>query len=460
MAPQPGPQTAFLATKADIAIGGGAAGGGKTYGLILDPIRFFNLDYINGAIFRRHQEDLTLPGAVWIESQKVYAQLGLTPNLTKLQYRFSKNSYLKFSGLQYEYTVLKWQGAQLDFLGFDELTHFSEDQFWYLIGRLRSVSGQIIPYCRATCNPEKGWVFELLEWWIDKTTGYPIPERSGKLRWLLRIDDVKYWFDTKEAALEHRDRVKLPDKIQPLSVTFIPSTLNDNQILLKNDPTYYAKLAQMSEAQKQKLLYGRWFFAPTGKLFKALWFQHFVIDPTDPDVTLVTTDSASGVKTANDYTVFQLWIRSKGKIYLLKQLRGRFTASEQLNLLIHFLLNNKVRYVSIEKASTGFHLIQEIVQKTGVILLEMTRNKDKYMRAFDIQEYVERGYCYLNPNADYYADLVAEMCALAPENKNRASVFDDQADCFIDAVHHLLVDKIGYNQTKIDLKPHYTFRRK
>jgi len=364
--PQAGPQTHFLSSNADIAFGGGAAGSGKTYALLLEPLRFFHLDYINAAIFRRHREDLTLPGAVWTESQKVYSSLGFTPNLTKLQYQFSKNSYLKFSGLQYESDVLKWQGSQLDFLGIDEVTHLTEFQFWYLVGRLRSVSGQIKPYCRATCNPEKCWVWHLLEWWIDKATGYPIAKRAGKLRWLLRLQDVNYWFNSEKEAFVYIKEKKLSDKIRPLSVTFIPATINDNQILLKNDPSYYAKLSQLSEDEKQKLLYGRWFFAPKGKLFKPDWFQHFVIDPTKIDVVLIVADTASSTKSANDYTVFQVWVRSEGKIYLLKQIRGKFTASQQLILVVNLIIQTKAKYASIEKASTGFHLIEEITKKTGV----------------------------------------------------------------------------------------------
>ena len=162
--PQPGPQTAFQQSKADILFMGGAYGGGKTYSLLLEAIRFFNLEHVNGIIFRREREEFMLPGSIWMEARKLYGDLGLTPNRTRLEYEFCKNSLLKFRGIQNESDVLKLHGSQLDFLFFDEVTEFTEYQFWYMVGRLRSVSGHVKPYCRATCNPHPdSWITLFLE---------------------------------------------------------------------------------------------------------------------------------------------------------------------------------------------------------------------------------------------------------------------------------------------------------
>ena len=453
--PQPGKQTEFLASPADVAIYGGSAGSGKTYGLLLDPLRFFHLDNVNAVILRRTKTQLGLPGSIWAESQKIYGSLGCKPNLTKMQYKFAKNSYLKFAGIQYESDVNNFQGSVMDFLGFDELTHFSEEQFWYLLSRVRSSGAKMKPYVRATCNPENCWVFHLLSWWLDQNTGYPIPERAGKLRWLLRLGNANYWFSNKLAAEQYIQSHDIDERHEPLSFTFIPATINDNQILIKNDPSYYARLSQLKESEKIKLLYGCWLFKPEGKLFKAEWFQTFVIPPREIKVKLITCDTASSTKTANDYTVFQVWGVAEGKIYLLKQVRGRFTATEQLNLLINLIMTEKCRYASIERASTGFHLIDEIRKQTGVIVYEMVRNKDKYQRAYDEQEYVERGYVYLDANGDYYADFIGEVTGFSPENKNNTSIHDDQVDCLIDAIYLLLDQKIWYD-ANIELTPRYS----
>lgn len=59
---------------------------------------------------------------------------------------------IKFSQLQFDSTVYDWQGAQITLICFDELTHFSRHQFFYMVGRNRSTCG-VPPYIRATCNP-------------------------------------------------------------------------------------------------------------------------------------------------------------------------------------------------------------------------------------------------------------------------------------------------------------------
>ena len=107
-------------------------------------------------------------------------------------------SSIQFNHLQRESTVLSYHGAQVGFLGFDELTTFEESQFWYLLSRNRTMAAHQ-PRVRATCNPDAdSFVARLIEWWIDQDSGYPIPERAGKLRWFVRVGDVLEWADTPE----------------------------------------------------------------------------------------------------------------------------------------------------------------------------------------------------------------------------------------------------------------------
>src|SRR5690606_17779891 len=137
---------------------------------------------------------------------------------------------IEFRHLQRDDTVHEHQGRQYAFIGFDELTHFTERQFWYMVSRLRSTSG-VKPYVRATCNPDPdSFVAKLVEWWIGPD-GYPIPERSGVLRWFVRVDDELHWYDSEaEARAEHHEA-------EPLSLTFIASRPADNNALIAKDPT-------------------------------------------------------------------------------------------------------------------------------------------------------------------------------------------------------------------------------
>ena len=219
IAPQPGPQTEFLSTEADIAIYGGAAGGGKTYALLLEPLRHIHNPDFRGVTFRRTYKQVEAPGGLWDESTKLYTLLGAKSKRRELEWVFESGAQLKFAHLQHEDNVYDWQGSQIPFIAFDELTHFSRSQFFYLLSRNRSTCG-IRPYIRATCNPDAAsWVAEFIAWWIDEDTGYPIPERAGKIRWFLRRGDALIWSS---------DRQELVDRYgtAPKSVTFIPAKLD------------------------------------------------------------------------------------------------------------------------------------------------------------------------------------------------------------------------------------------
>ncbi|HEX5187715.1 MAG TPA: phage terminase large subunit [Nitrososphaeraceae archaeon] len=446
--PQPGRQYEFLSCNADIALYGGAAGGGKTYGLLLDPLRHaVKISRFNAAIFRREATDLKKPGGIWDESSRLYPLVGAKSNNQELNWVFNKTkSRIKFSGMQHETDMKSWQGSQLDYLGFDELTHFTETQFWYLLGRLRSVSGRIKPYCRATCNPENNWVFQLIKWWINED-GSPNLERAGKIRWFYKLDDVIYWFDSEQAA-KYDIAQKGNEKLFPSSFTFIPANINDNQILLKNNPNYYAMLSQLPEEEKIKLLDGNWLFRPRGKLFNISYFNHFIVPIIDYECKIVTCDTAAKIDSANDYTVFQCWILKENKIYLEKQIRGKFTYLMQLQLLESFILEMKPNWVSIESASTGISLLQDLPRKVGVPLLATTRDKDKYTRGYQCQFYLLSGYVYVNPKADYFVDFTSEVSQFSPENKNKQHIHDDQVDCMMDAIYYLLMVKIWKNIDK------------
>ncbi len=254
--PQPGPQWEFLATPADIAIYGGAAGGGKSYALLLDAVRWHRVPGYSAVLFRREFADQTKAGGLWSESIDLYAEMGGKPNASDLQWRWSLpeggRSVIQFKGLAQESDKLKWQGAQLAFLGFDELTHFTESQFWYLQSRLRSRCG-VRPYLRATTNPEPdSWVRRLIDWWIDEH-GYPRRDRAGALRWFVRKGDDLVWADTAEELIDPEHPKRLPR-----SLTFIPASLADNPALTSANPDYETTLYSLSAVEQAKLLRGNW----------------------------------------------------------------------------------------------------------------------------------------------------------------------------------------------------------
>lgn len=268
IAPQDGPQEAFLATTADIALYGGGAGGGKSFALLMEPLRHINNPKFGTVIFRRNATQVKNEGGLWDESENLYPLLGAKPREFVLEWNFPSGFRIKFSHLEDDKAVYNWQGAQVPLIGWDELTHFTEKQFFYLMSRNRSDSG-VSGYMRATCNPDAdSWVRKFIDWWIGPD-GFPIKERSGVLRWFIRQDEVIIWADTREELVS-----QYGDKQRPKSFTFIAALIHDNKILMEKDPNYLSNLLAQSRVDRMRLLEGNWNVKATaGTVFRKEWFE-------------------------------------------------------------------------------------------------------------------------------------------------------------------------------------------
>lgn len=202
-------------------------------------------------------------GGLYDASQELYRLYpGAKPKKTPApQWIFPSGAKVSFRHLERDDSVYKWQGSEICLLEFDELTHFTEFQFFYMLSRNRSTCG-IKPYVRCSTNPDSdSWVAGFISWWIDQDTGYAIPERSGVIRYMGRINEQIYWGDTKQEVIEYAkeadpDTELIDDDIK--SVTFIASTIEDNQVLLKSDPSYMANLKALSQVDRERLLKGNW----------------------------------------------------------------------------------------------------------------------------------------------------------------------------------------------------------
>lgn len=258
-APQEGPQTAFMSSSADIVLYGGARGGGKSYGLELDAMRYTQNEHYGAVLFRRTMEQVFQEGGLWETSERIFPYAGAEPRRGDAQWVFPSGSTITFGGLEHEDSKYNWLGSQIAYLGFDQLESFTASQFWFMLGCNRSPSG-IPPCIRATANPEPGWLAEFIQWWWDADTGYPILERSGIVRWFVRVNDAILWGDDK-AALEAR----WPNTVAK-SFTFIPSFVDDNKILLSEDPTYKANLLAQGTVERERWLKGNWKIKMTGGL--------------------------------------------------------------------------------------------------------------------------------------------------------------------------------------------------
>jgi hypothetical protein len=269
-------QLEFAKTAADIAIYGGAAGGGKSFALLYQPIGRRHVERAGffGVIFRRSYPEITNPGGLWDAAGAIYPFAGGRGVVGSREYRFASGSRIAFRHLENEDTKHSYQGSEICYLAFDELTHFSESQFWYLLSRNRSTCG-VRPYVRATCNPDPGWVKDLLAPWVDD--GFAgARAASGELRWFIRVEGKIRW-----VGRDHPDAK---------SLTFIRASIFDNEILLRSNPEYLATLKALPPVERARLLDGDWNVRREGLVYPG--FDGSIVDahPGLADATVGAID--------------------------------------------------------------------------------------------------------------------------------------------------------------------------
>lgn len=383
--PQRGPQEKFLASSAEIALYGGAAGGGKTYALLLEPLRYMSVKGYRAVIFRSSYMQISASGGLWDESAAMYSGIrGARPAKSpKRHWRFSDNAVLYFDYLGRDDDVYKWQGSQITFIGFDELTHFSERQFFYMLSRNRSTCG-VKPYIRATCNPDAdSWVAKFIEWWIDQDTGYPIPERSGAIRYMARINDEIIWGNSIRELSEQGIGTSYIK-----SVTFISSTLQDNKILMEKDPSYIANLKALPTVERERLLYGNWKIKlAAGMFFKRSQVGSMLAVVPDDVISFVrawdlaATAEAEGGKPA--YTAGVLMgKRRNGRYIIIDVINVRQSAAEVRATLRHTAEADRAKYKSVKV---------RIPQDPGQAGKDQAQSLVKHLAGFNVKAVQETG---------------------------------------------------------------------
>lgn len=246
--PQP-KQVAFMQRPEYEALYGGAAGGGKSDALLAEALRQVHIRNYRGILFRKTYPQLE---ALISRSEELYKSAfpAAKYNISDKVWTFPSGAHIFFGYMQYEKDKLNYQGKPYDFIGFDELTHFTYTQYEYLKSRNRPTGPGTRVYIRATANP--GGVGH---GWVKNRFITPAPPGT-RMRERVRVREPNGEYITME-----RTRV------------FIPSTVFDNKELLENDPNYVATLAALPEADRKALLYGDW------DSFSGQVFTEWVNDP-------------------------------------------------------------------------------------------------------------------------------------------------------------------------------------
>ena len=444
--PQPGPQERALACSADILFYGGAAGGGKTWDLLFEPLYHYRTPGFGAVLFRRTFPEIIKKGGMWDESEKVYRLLGGVPREGRLEWGFKIDAHqettINFAHCQHEKDVLAWKGAQVPLIGIDQVESFTEFQFWYLLSRNRSMCG-VHPYMRATCNPVPaddptgGWVHRLISWWLNEETGLARPDRDGVVRWFLRLREAVDWFDSYESAVcaaiafgHPADKARL----MPKSFTFIAATLEDNKKLMEADPGYYANLMALPMVERERLHGGNWNVRPSaGKVFNRAWFD--IVDAVPAIMTTARYWDKAGTDGAGCYTAGVKMGKDlqTGLIYVLDVVRGQWSAFEREQLIKATAMmdgtDTKV-YTEQEPGSGGKESAQNsVINLQGFSAFADPVRGNKLKRAYPFSAYAEARNVKLL-KGEWNQDYLTELHSFTPEDDGFKDQVDASSGCF------------------------------
>lgn len=215
-------QKQFMDADADEVLFGGAAGGGKSYGQLADAL-VYALKYPKSRQLILRRTFPELEHSIIFTSLQFFPQKVAKYSSSKHLWEFLNKSIIEFGYCAAEKDVLRYQGAEYDVVRFDELTHFTEAQYTYLLSRIRGVNSYP-KQIKSSTNPGgigHSWV---------------------KSRFIDGRDAGKVFYDEETGS----------------SRVFIPSYVQDNIFLMEADKGYEKRLAQLPEAERKALLYGQW----------------------------------------------------------------------------------------------------------------------------------------------------------------------------------------------------------
>jgi hypothetical protein len=240
--PNPGPQTSFLSSSEREVLYGGAAGGGKSYAMLADPLHGLNDPNFSGLLVRHTTEELR---ELIQKSQELYPRAipGIKWSERKSQWTSPRGGRLWMSYLDKDTDVTRYQGQAFNWIGFDELTQWSSPYAWdYMRSRLRSAhSNKLGLYMRGTTNPGGAG-----HSWVKKMFIDPAPSNTS------------YWATSVETGETIRYPRGHSKEGQPLfKRRFIPASLFDNPYLSEGGD-YEAMLLSLPEHQRKQLLEGNW----------------------------------------------------------------------------------------------------------------------------------------------------------------------------------------------------------
>ena len=410
-----GPQTEFLAAPEKDVLYGGAAGGGKSYAMLVDPLRFCHRSAHRALILRRTMPELrelidksrelypqAFPGAKFREVEKVW--------------NFPSGAKIEFGFLERDADVYRYQGQSYSWIGFDEITHLPTEFGWnYLSSRLRTTDSEIMPYLRCTANP--GGVGAH---WVKKR--YVDPFEPGE-------------------AFKGSDG---------LMRKFIPARLDDNPYLAE-DGRYEEMLKALPEVQRRQLLEGNWDITE-GAAFVEFDTDVHVIPPFEIPIGWERVKGIDYGYASESACIWATVDPSDGTLIVYRELyKKNLTGVDLGNLITEMELSDPFSVAGVldtaawARTGTTGPTVGEALQKTGHKLRRADKNR--IQGKIQIHEYLKLKQSG-RPQIQIFntcPNLIRELQSIPLDKNNPEDVDTHAPDHAYDALRYLIMSRPKIN---------------
>ena len=411
-----GPQTDFLAADEKDVLYGGAAGGGKSYAMIVDPLRYAHRKAHRALILRRSMPELR---ELIDKSRELYPQAFPGAKFREVEklWNFPSGAKIEFGFLERDADVYRYQGQAYSWIGFDEITHLPTEFSWnYLASRLRTTDPDIEPYLRCTANP--GGVGAH---WVKNR--YILPEEHNKS------------FIGKDG----------------LSRKFIPAKLDDNPYLAK-DGRYEQMLKALPPIQRRQLLEGNWDVAE-GAAFVEFDPSVHVIEPF---ILPVVWERVKGIDYGYSSESCCLWgavDRSDGTLIIYRELYRKGLTGLDLGRIITemevedpFSVQGVLDTSAWARTGTTGPTVGETLQQLGHKLRRADKNR--IQGKIQIHEYLRVQNSGSRPKLQIFntcPNLIRELQSIPLSKTKPEDVDTNASDHAYDALRYLIMSRPRIN---------------
>ena len=426
--PNPGPQTRFLAATEQEVLYGGAAGGGKSYSLVADPVRYFNNPHARMLLVRRSTEELrelisvskqlypqAIPGIRFMERDKTW----VAPN----------GATLWMSYLDRDDDVMRYQGQAFNWIGFDELTQWPSPYAWnYMRSRLRSTKASGLPlYMRATSNPGGPGHQWVKRHFIDPST-----------------PDQPFWATDENGEVICWPKGHTREGEPLFKRKFIPATLFDNPYL-SEDGMYEANLLSLPEHQRRQLLEGDWDINE-GAAFPEFNRRIHVVDPYDIPSNWVRFRACDyGYGSYTGVVWFAVVPGSEQLIVYRELYVSKIIATDLADMILDIEGEEKIKYGVLDsslwhnRGDTGPSLAEQMIMK-GCRWKPSDRSKgsrvagkNELHRRLQVDEFTEEPRLVIFSNC---VNLISQLPSIPLDKRNPEDVDTNAEDHLYDALRY------------------------